>query len=76
MKICMSSCILKEKGCDQNKCRYWMNFEEDHNCSLISVEKNGSMTLREIADRLGVTYVRIKQIEDLAKSKIARHSLE
>tara|TARA_Y100000034_G_C6902501_1_gene417706 strand:+ start:121 stop:282 length:162 start_codon:yes stop_codon:yes gene_type:complete len=53
-----------------------MGYEEDLNCSLISIEKNGAMTLREIADRLGVTYVRIKQIEDGAKLKIARHSLE
>ncbi len=76
MKICMTKCVLRESACEDNKCRHWMGYEEDLNCSLISIEKNGAMTLREIADRLGVTYVRIKQIEDGAKLKIARHSLE
>ena len=35
-----------------------------------AVEKNGSMTLREVADRMNVSFVRIKQIQDKALEKM------
>jgi DNA-directed RNA polymerase sigma subunit (sigma70/sigma32) len=37
----------------------------------VSIEKNGPMTLREVADRLNISFVRIQQIEErvLAKAK-------
>ena len=38
-----------------------------------SIEKNGPMTLREIAERIGVSYVRIKQIEDKTIKKMKKH---
>tara|TARA_B100000287_G_scaffold373736_1_gene373093 strand:- start:566 stop:706 length:141 start_codon:yes stop_codon:yes gene_type:complete len=37
---------------------------------LETVDKHGALTLREVADRLGVSFVRIKQIEDKALKKI------
>ena len=42
------------------------------NCVLCSVEVNGSLTLRECAERLGISYVRVKQIEDESLKKM-RH---
>jgi DNA-directed RNA polymerase sigma subunit (sigma70/sigma32) len=35
-----------------------------------AIDKHGEMTLREVADRLGVSYVRIKQIQDGTLKKI------
>ena len=32
--------------------------------------KNGKMSLRETADRLGVSFVRVKQIQDKAVEKL------
>jgi hypothetical protein len=50
----------------------WIDYEEDNNCTAIAVEKNGSMSLREIADRMGVSFVRIKQVEDKALVKLRK----
>jgi len=69
---------IREKGknspCCENNCRHWINYNEDNNCCLISVDKHGRLTLREVAERLGVSYVRIKQIQDKAISKISKEN--
>ena len=70
MRSCCDCCVSNDVGCPIKECRYWINYEDDLNCSLIAVDKNGPMTLREIADRLGVSFVRIKQIQDKALKKI------
>ena len=72
MKQCAEECQLKKKCCKKEECRYWIDYKEDLNCSLIAVEKNGNMTLREVADRLHVSFVRIKQIEDKALKKLMK----
>ena len=70
-------CIRKDKEnspCAECNCRHWINYKEDNNCCLISVDKHGTLTLREVAERLGVSYVRIKQIQDKAISKISKEN--
>ena len=70
-------CIRKTKEdrpCKEKGCRYWIDYEEDNNCSLITVDKHGRLTLREVAERLGVSYVRIKQIEDKAILKLKKEN--
>ena len=70
-------CIREKKKnspCDECNCRHWINYKEDNNCCLISVDKHGTLTLREVAERLGVSYVRIKQIQDKAISKISKEN--
>ena len=49
----------------------WLDYEEDLNCALIAVDKHGPMTLREVGDRLGISFVRVKQLQDVALSKLA-----
>ena len=49
-----------------------MDYEDDLNCTHAAVVRNGRMTLREISDRLGVSYVRICQIESATKKKMFR----
>lgn len=63
-------CKFQKRTLCNNGCRYWINFEEDENCSLVSIEKNGAMPLREVAKRLNISYVRVKQIEDRLVEKI------
>jgi hypothetical protein len=70
MKKCLERCKELQVSCPVKECRYWVSYEQDLNCSLHSVERNGAMTLREIADRLGVSFVRIKQIQDKSIKKI------
>ena len=51
-----------------------INYPEDLNCTLIAINKNhtGELTLREVADRMGVSFVRIKQIQDQALQKLEK----
>ena len=52
------------------KCRMWIDFEEDKNCTLVAVKKHGPMTLKEIAERHDISVVRAKQILDSTLDKI------
>ena len=60
--------------CEERNCRLWIDYEDDLNCTIIAIEKNkgNSMTLREVSDRMGVSFVRIKQIEDNALKKLEK----
>ena len=56
----------------REECRLWIDYEEDLNCTMVAVNNHPDnyMTLREVADRLGVSFVRIKQIEEKALNKL------
>jgi len=58
--------------CDNKKCRQWIDYPEDDNCVLVAVEKNGAMTLRQCAERLQISFVRVKQIQDKALKKLEK----
>ena len=70
MKECLNKCKELQVSCPIKECRYWVSYEQDLNCALHAVERNGAMTLREIADRLGISFVRVKQIQDKSIKKI------
>jgi DNA-directed RNA polymerase sigma subunit (sigma70/sigma32) len=53
----------------------FIDFEEEYNCTLIAIYENGSMTLRQIGDRLGISFARVKQIETIALGKMKGNSL-
>ena len=69
MKSCCNCCIVNDVGCPIEDCRHWIDYEDDLICSLIAVEKHGTMTLREVSDRMGITFVRVKQIQDKSLKK-------
>ena len=75
MKKCAQECVKRNKKCSQEECRLWMNYEGDLNCSLVAIQRHGEMTLHEVADRLEMSYVRIKQIQDAAIKKIRPEDL-
>jgi len=57
--------------CDQSGCRNFINFEDDLNCSVVCARKNDNgLSLREVADRMGVSFPRISQIEHAAFKKL------
>jgi len=70
MKKCASECVKNNYKCPLKKCKYWIAYKKDLNCTLIAVEKNGAMTLREVAERLNISFVRVKQIQDRALIKL------
>ena len=58
-------------GCDQKECRNWMNYGEDLNCAVVCVRKHeNGLSLREVADRMAVSFPRISQIEHAAFKKL------
>ena len=57
--------------CDQSGCRNFMNYEEDLNCAVVCARKHeNGLSLREVADRMGVSFPRISQIEHAAFNKL------
>ncbi len=71
MRKCKIGVLLSNKPCSECGCRQWLDYEDDLNCTLIAVEKHGPMTLREVGERLGISFVRAKQLQDGAIAKLA-----
>lgn len=71
---CKEECLETSLSCVNRECRNWINYDEDLNCSLIAVDKNGAMTLDEISKRLKLSLVRVKQIEEAALIKIKKRN--
>jgi len=74
LRWCSRKCIELEEGCPNQDCRQWIDYEEEHNCALISIYENGCMTLRQVGARLGISFARVKQIEEKALLKMKRRS--
>lgn len=70
LKGCSQACLDNEVSCPFSECEHWISFQKDNNCDLVSIQKHGQLTLREVGERVGVSYVRVKQIEDAAIKKI------
>ena len=68
---CWKECINNKSSCNQNECSHWIDFEDDNNCSLVAIEKHGEMTLKEVGERLNITFVRVAQIQENALKKIS-----
>tara|TARA_R100000008_G_C3546843_1_gene148039 strand:- start:351 stop:587 length:237 start_codon:yes stop_codon:yes gene_type:complete len=69
---CLKKCREKEVSCPNQDCRAWIDSPDEYNCVFDVVENKGPLTLREVAWRLGISFVRVKQIEDGALKKIRR----
>ncbi len=69
---CKEECLDTNLSCAKKTCKHWINFDQDLNCSLISIDAHGAMTLDQISKRLGLSIVRIKQIEESALTKIKK----
>ena len=67
---CSKKCLSHGQSCSKDNCRFWLDYGLDQNCSLIAIYKNGSMTLDEVSKRLGVSLVRVSQIEKQALKKL------
>jgi hypothetical protein len=69
-KTCTEACEKLDEPCPNSECRNWMNYEEDLNCAVLAADKHGELTLREVSKRIGLSFVRVKQLEDSAREKI------
>ena len=62
----------KNKLCKNKDCRLYIKYKDDLNCTLVAVNKKPEMTLTEVAKRLGISLVRVKQIQDRALEKLQK----
>jgi len=69
---CAKKCCELEVSCPVQECRYWIDYEDDLNCTNIAIDKNGAMKLRQISERLGLTPARIQQIEKSVLPKLKK----
>ena len=76
MRKCCECCVKHRVSCPVKSCDYWIDHKDDLNCCLIAVKKNGSMTLREVGDRLKISFVRVKQIQDVALKKLNLENID
>jgi hypothetical protein len=74
MNECAKDCVRENKSCERTDCRMWINFKDDLNCTLVCVNKHGKMTLNEVAKRMDLSIVRIKQVQDKAIQKLKKKS--
>lgn len=71
---CSRHCIDEKNECPVKECRLWIDYPDEYNCTLISVYEHGPMTLREVAERLGISFARVKQIETRALEKLKKRA--
>jgi hypothetical protein len=76
LRACSRKCMELDIPCPCEDCRLWINYPDEKNCSLISINEHDSMTLREVGERLGISFARVKQIEQKALAKIRRFNVE
>ncbi len=69
-KGCAQKCQEHKVSCPFKDCKMWIDYEKDFNCTNIAIAVNGNMTLRQIAEREGLSFVRIQQIEKKALKKL------
>ena len=74
--ICAQQCLKDKECCEAEKCRFNINFEREYNCCLISVYLNGPLSLRQVAEREGISFSRVKQIENQTLFKLKKNNSE
>ena len=57
---------------DKKQDRSWIDYPEDNNSIYVAIEKHGAMTLEQVAKRLGISLVRVSQIEKQALKKLSK----
>lgn len=71
-KTCVKDCLKSDNCCENRECRNWMDYSDDLNCAVVAAEAHGPMTLAQIGDRLGMSLVRVMQIEEKALVKMKK----
>ena len=72
LRPCARKCIELNLGCPNTECRLWIDYPCENNCTLVSVYENGNMTLRQVGERIGISFARVKQLEQRALIKMRR----
>lgn len=70
LRPCAKLCLESGTSCPVTDCKHWMSYEDECNCSLVSIYINGNMSLHQIGERLDLSFVRISQIEKKALKRL------
>ena len=76
MKKCAKDALESDSICNKQECRLWLNYSKDLNCTAISIKKHGRLGLKEVGERLAISYVRGSQIEKEAFKKLKKKNFE
>lgn len=69
-KECWEVCQAQDLTCNKRSCRYWIKGQKEFkNCTLIAASE-GPFTLQKVGDLLGLTRMRVCQLEKRAIAKI------
>ena len=69
-KECWVVCKDNNITCNKRSCRYWIKGQKEYsNCTLIAAAE-GPFTLQKVGDLLGLTRMRVCQLEKRAIAKI------
>lgn len=71
---CLNECVENNLSCENKECRHWMEYDRDLNCSIYAADTHGAMTLDEVSKRMGMSLVRVKQIEQAALVKLKKRN--
>lgn len=78
-KNCLETCKTLDVSCPNSDCRNWINYEPELNCVLrtieVAEESSVQLTLRDVSQRIGCSFVRVKQIEEEALKKINKSKI-
>lgn len=68
LRMCSRTCVNLGVSCpkENSDCRYWIDHEDDLNCTFVAIYNNAGkeMSLREVAERVGVSHVWVGKIEE------------
>tara|TARA_Y100000592_G_scaffold99069_1_gene173928 strand:- start:1906 stop:2169 length:264 start_codon:yes stop_codon:yes gene_type:complete len=68
---CSKRCKELGVGCPVTDCKMWIDYPEEKNCCLISIDdKEKGLTLHEVAERLKINYLKVRQIEIRALKRL------
>ena len=78
LTTCARYCQTHHLECPIKECNMWVDYKEDNNCTFVAIYNNDQkpMTLRQIAERLHISFARVKQIETKAFAKLKKHIVE
>lgn len=68
-KTCFFEHSARSICCEKKACKYWINNQKGLNCTIITA-KNGAIPLHEIGHIMGMTRMRVCQLENKILSKI------
>jgi DNA-directed RNA polymerase specialized sigma subunit len=68
---CFAACEKYKKNCLKKNCRYWHDIDNFNNC-IINASNNNTHTLEEVGQFLGITRMRVCQIEKKIMKKIKK----